>query len=185
MRYILTLLILFPTLLSVGVFQTCRKSHAPQIRVQVDPRQEKCLATMVYGEARGETISGKIAVAFSAINRKKRAKDKDICDIVLAPLQYSIFNDNAEFQKAATSFDIAPPVRNAIEEQAWQESMRVAKEVLREKYKDPTSGSTHYLAPVAMKKLGYKTPKWAKQYKQTGQIDNHIFFVPQYPKKAL
>lgn len=147
--------------------------------------EEKCLATMVYGEARGESIKGKIAVAFSAINRKLRNPNKDLCGIVLAKKQYSIFNGNDKLQKIATTFDLEPPMNNPIEMAAWEESLQVAKEIVNHKHKDPISGATHYIAPVAMKKLGYKTPKWAKQYKMVGQVDNHVFYVPYYPKKDL
>jgi hypothetical protein len=52
----------------------------------------------------------------------------------------------------------------------------VAQKVMRRYVPDPTKGSTHYLAPKAMEKLGYKYPKWSKEYKMVAVVDNHQFY---------
>lgn len=183
MRFTALLLLTIPSVLSFASYQKCIRVPISAPVAIIDTKQAKCLATMVYGEARGETTNGKIAVAYSAINRQKRSPNKGLCDIVLAPKQYSIFNGNSKLQKIATSFDIEPVQKNAQEELAWEESLQVAKAVLRKKYQDPTNGATHYISWKLMRQKGYKTPKWSQQYKTVGVIDSHTFYVPFYPTK--
>lgn len=170
----LLLLTIIPTVVGVSSMNNCKRGYDdPVIAARMD--ETKCLATMVYGEARGETYKGKIAVAWSAVNRKNKS-GKDLCDVVLAPKQYSIFNGNESFQKVATTFDIAPPTKNAIEQAAWEESWKVATEVVGRKHADPTQGATHYIAYDAMARLGYRIPRWAKEFQLTGKFDNHTFY---------
>lgn len=144
--------------------------------------QAKCLATMVYGEARGESVKGKVAVAYTALNR---AGNKTICEVVLAPKQYSIFNDNPSLRAAALSLRMNPKKKNVIEERAWEQSVEVAKAVLNEEVPDPTNGSTHYLAPEMMKSLGYIYPQWSKEFKLVAVVDNHHFYKPVDKKQMV
>ena len=75
-------------------------------------KQAKCLATTIYGEARGEALKGMVAVAYTAMNR---ARDKTVCAVVLAPYQYSIFNDNPALRAAAMSLHLEPKQKNIID----------------------------------------------------------------------
>jgi spore germination cell wall hydrolase CwlJ-like protein len=143
-------------------------------------KEISCLATMIYGEARGETAEGKVAVAYSAINRSGK---KTVCEVVLAPKQYSIFNNNPALREAALSIHIEPKQKNIQEVDAWEESMEVATKVIQRVVPDPTNGATHYLAPKLMKTLGYAYPRWALQYKVVAVIDNHTFYKQYYPRK--
>jgi spore germination cell wall hydrolase CwlJ-like protein len=147
---------------------------------QYQQAQEKCLATMVYGEARGEVKTGQVAVAYTALNR---AVNRSVCDVILAPKQYSIFNGNVELIAAAKSPDKNPDLKNEIDEESWKTAVEVARLVMNKEVTDPTKGSTHYLAPKVMKIKGYKYPKWSVQYKLVAVIDNHKFYKPYYPKK--
>jgi spore germination cell wall hydrolase CwlJ-like protein len=142
----------------------------------------KCLATMVYGEARGEKETGQVAVAYSAVNRAKGKKS--LCDVVLAPKQYSIFNNNPELRAAALSPTLPPARKNKIDQKSWENAVQVAEAVTKKKVPDPTKGSTHYLAPKAMAAFGYTYPKWSYQYTLVAVIDNHKFYKPYYPKKV-
>ena len=130
---------------------------------------------MVYGEARGEVKTGQVAVAYTALNR---AVNRSVCDVILAPKQYSIFNDNAELIAAAKSPDKNPDLKNEIDEESWKSAVEVARLVMNKEVADPTKGSTHYLAPKVMKIKGYKYPKWSKQYTLVAVIDNHKFYRP-------
>jgi spore germination cell wall hydrolase CwlJ-like protein len=140
---------------------------------KVDPTEHKCLATMVYGEARGEAIQGMVAVAYTAVNR---AAKKTVCDVVLAPKQYSIFNNNPALQAAATSLHVEPNQKNVIDRESWERSLKVAQDVLERRVPDPTNGATHYLAPKVMKIKNYRYPKWSKKYELVVVIDNHKFY---------
>jgi spore germination cell wall hydrolase CwlJ-like protein len=124
---------------------------------------------MIYGEARGESEQGMVAVAYTAVNR---AVKKRICQVVLAPKQYSIFNDNPALKAAATSLHIEPIQKNVIDTASWKTSMKIAKDVLKGKVKDPTGGSTHYVAYESLTRI----PHWTTVYHKTVVIDNHTFF---------
>lgn len=143
--------------------------------------EQKCLATMVYGEARGEKELGQVAVAYSAVNRARH--NKTLCDVVLAPKQYSIFNNNPALKAAAMSLHLPPKIKNPIDQTNWEQAQTVAENVAGRKVPDPTNGSTHYLAPKVMKAKGYVYPKWSYQYTLVTVIDNHKFYKPYYPKK--
>jgi spore germination cell wall hydrolase CwlJ-like protein len=143
----------------------------------------KCLATMVYGEARGERMAGQVAVAYSAVNRAQGKKS--LCDVVLAPMQYSIFNNNPALRAAALSLHVQPAQKNIIDQNSWSQAMHVAYLVAEKKVADPTRGSTFYLAPAVMKQRGWAYPRWARQYKMVAAVDNHHFYVPHYPKNKI
>ena len=138
-----------------------------------DPVQEKCLATMIYGEARGEALLGKVAVAYTAVNR---AAKKTVCAVVLAPKQYSIFNNNPKLQAVALNPKVAPPLKNIIDVASWNQSVGVASAVFRGNIPDPTDGATHYLAPKVMRSKKFRYPRWSKEYTQVAVIDNHHFY---------
>lgn len=163
-----------PSLICQGTLMYCPVTYEPH-----DPIQEKCLATMVYGEARGEAQQGQVAVAFTVLNRAVKARNKTVCDIVLAPKQYSIFNGNPALYAAATSKFIEPEQKNQIDEESWYRAVEVAQDVMRKHIQDPTDGATHYLAPKLMALKKYHYPKWSKQYTLVMVIDNHKFYKPE------
>jgi spore germination cell wall hydrolase CwlJ-like protein len=146
-----------------------------------EQKQAKCLATMIYGEARGEAERGMVAVAYTALNR---AANKTVCGVVLAPKQYSIFNGNPALRMAAMSLNMEPKQKNVIDNAGWKMAVKVAENVIMHKVPDPTNGSTHYLADKVMKMKGYKYPKWSKEYQMMAMIDNHKFYKP-VDKKAV
>lgn len=147
--------------------------HIGSLYKSVSKAQEKCLAVTIYGEARGESQKGKIAVAYTILNR---AVNRTLCQVALAPKQYSIFNDNPRLRAAATNLHIQPDQKNIIDQRSWQQSLQVAKMVLNNFVIDPTHGATHYLAPGLMKVKHYRYPKWSKQYKLVAVIDGHKFY---------
>ncbi len=172
MRCLILLLAISPTLLTPAERLTCNRNEYP-VQVKVDPKQAKCLATMIYGEARGESLKGKVAVAYTA---KNRAVKKTLCQVVLAPKQYSIFNNNPRLIAAALNPDVAPVQKNTIDQQSWIDSLEAAQIVLQGKSKDPTNGASHYVADKVMKSKGYIYPRWTKVFPQVAVIDNHRFF---------
>lgn len=168
MKHIFLSLAFIPFTIQTGSPVICLNIKPPP-----DPRQEKCLATMIYGEARGEVERGMVAVAYTAINRSAK---KTVCAVVLSPKQYSIFNNNPALKAAAVSTNLNPLQKNVIDVKSWERAKAIAKGVMRREIIDPTAGATHYLAPGLMKIKGYKFPKWSKQYKLTATIDNHKFY---------
>lgn len=181
MRYILISLAMIPTVLQVGCHSPNEwlPGRAGHGRGFVNPltveemKQAKCLATMVYGEARGESGKGKVAVAYTAMNR---AGKKTVCGVVLAPKQYSIFNDNPALKAAAMSLHLEPRQKNPIDKNSWTQSTEIAELVIRKQITDPTKGATHYLADKVMKIKGYKYPRWSREYQLVAIVDNHKFY---------
>jgi spore germination cell wall hydrolase CwlJ-like protein len=170
MRRLLLLLALIPTTIDV-VQQVPRIVPTPEAKV--DTAQVKCLAVTIYGEARSESEKGQVAVAYTVLNR---AVNKSLCQVALAPKQYSVFNNNPELRAAATSLHINPKQRNAIDQNSWDQALKVARMVMQKAVKDPTNGATHYIADRVMKSKGYTYPKWSRQYRVVAVIENHKFF---------
>jgi spore germination cell wall hydrolase CwlJ-like protein len=148
---------------------------------KIDLREHRCLAVMIYGEARGESKLGQYAVAYTAINRASGQKNGTVCSIVLAPGQYTIFNDNPAMRTAALNLKISPTRFGLSDKDAWERSQRIAQDALKQEIPDPTKGATNYLAPTLMKVLGYQWPPWTKKFKMTVVIENHHFFKPPSP----
>lgn len=146
--------------------------HPPLI---ADATQIDCLATMIYGEARGESRRGQVAVAHTAMNR---AVKRSLCDVVLAPKQYSVFNNNPGLRAAAMSSLLEPDQKNSVDQASWANAKLVAHDVYFGKTKDPTNGATFYVADKVMKSKRYRYPKWTKQYEVVAVIENHRFFKP-------
>lgn len=172
-KALLLFAVFVPTVVGYGELGYC-----PLVK-EFDLTEEKCLATMIYGEARGENLEGQIAVAYTARNRAGKAQNKTVCSVVLAPKQYSIFNDNPALRAAAMNPHIEPVQKNTIDQESWQNAIKVAQDVMRDQVDDPTNGATHYLAPKLMAIKKYRFPKWSFEYKMVAHIGNHKFYKPK------
>ena len=139
----------------------------------VDPHEKKCLAVTIWGEARGEPVVGRQAVGYTALNR---AVKKTVCAVVLAPKQYSVFNNSPALKAAAMSLVIDPHLKTSIDQKTWKEALQIAEDVLSRKVIDPVAGATNYLADKLMHQRGYSYPKWSKEYMQVASIGGHRFF---------
>lgn len=168
-RLIPLFLALIPTALHIGQNPT----NDIQAMIKVDTAQEKCLATVIYSEARGESLQGQVAVAFTVLNR---AVNRTLCQVVLSPKQYSAFNNNPALRAAALSKHLEPIQKNVIDKKSWEQSLTVARMVMANFVKDPSNGATHYIAPALMKIKHYHYPKWTKQYKLVAVINGHKFY---------
>lgn len=112
-----------------------------------------CLAMTIYGEARGESIQGQLAVAQVVVNRTKHPDfPSDVCAVTFQPKQ---------FAPAKKISDIAEP-------RAFLLALRIADEVLRNLPVDSTKGATHFFS-------GSHTPYWTQSMLVTGRIGDHIF----------
>lgn len=124
------------------------------------------LSMLIWGEARGEPVEGKFAVAWVVRNRvyANRKYGKGWNGVMLKKKQFSAFNE-------------LDPNREKIEEiwftiKTWKEfriSFEVAFQVYYSFGYDPTMGATHYFN----KRL---SPKWAKNMVKTAIIGNHVFY---------
>jgi spore germination cell wall hydrolase CwlJ-like protein len=127
------------------------------------------LARTLWGEARGESLAGQIAVAWTIRNRVNDGKAKSwwgegYAGVCQKPYQFSCWNrSDPNFAYLSGAKPI--PFRELAQARI------AADQVIDGKVPDPTGGATHYYAS-AMK----KAPAWAVKAKQTGVIGGHVFF---------
>jgi spore germination cell wall hydrolase CwlJ-like protein len=111
-----------------------------------------CLSAIIFGEARGESDIGKVATAYSAINRKADPNyPKDICSIMKQPYQYEFIKKKGIPDKRQIAY-----------------LMPLAQAILDGKVDDPTQGKKHFY------RFDLPTPRWAVG-KPKQRIGNHIF----------
>jgi N-acetylmuramoyl-L-alanine amidase len=113
-----------------------------------------CLSAIMFGEARGENDIGKVAVAFTAINRKADPSyPKDICQVMKQPYQYEFLSKYGMPSKQEIAY-----------------LMPLAEAILNGKINDPTRGAKFFHTKQIAK------PIWAKQKEIKVALGNHIFY---------
>ncbi|MCX5497505.1 cell wall hydrolase [Kaistia dalseonensis] len=126
--------------------------------------EQKCLATAIYFEARGESEKGELAVAQVVINRLKNpAYPKTICGVVY---------QNKDMRNACQFSFACDGIKDRITDEAsWARAQALAKEVVyQDNWWNPNVGSaTHYHA-------NYVKPRWARTMKKMQKIGHHIFY---------
>jgi spore germination cell wall hydrolase CwlJ-like protein len=135
----------------------------------VTEKDRDILARTLWGEARGESLAGQIAVAWTIRNRVDDGKLKSwwgegYAGVCQAPYQFSCWNKNdPNFAYLSGAKQI--PFRELAQ-------ARIAgDQVIDGKVSDPTGSSTHYYA-IAMK----TAPAWAAKATQTFKLGGHVFF---------
>lgn len=129
------------------------------------------LAKTVYGEARGVSFEGKIAVAHVVINRARKAgwwtrnedaiPDDTIAAACIDPKQFSCWNDgDPNLRKISL-------IRR--DDRVFQECEFAALGAILGHYPDPTSGSCHYHTSNVY-------PEWAIGHTSIGAIGHHVFY---------
>lgn len=137
--------------------------------MSVSEKDRDVLARTIWGEARGESTAGKVAVAWTIRNRVFDGKEKSwwgegYTGVCQAKYQFSCWNSNDPnypFLSGARQI----PLRELAQCRV------VADQVIDGKVPDPTGGATHYYA-IAMK----KAPAWSAKAKQTLKLGGHVFF---------
>jgi spore germination cell wall hydrolase CwlJ-like protein len=126
--------------------------------------QVNCLAQNIYFESRNQPKTGKIAVSQVVMNRVQSPLFPNTpCAVVKqqvwrrgkAVCQFSWFCDGKSDK----------PEDGPI----WNESIYLALGIYTKSYFDVTEGALWYHAT-------YVSPNWAKTYKQTVRINDHIFY---------
>ncbi len=126
-------------------------------------KQQKCLATGIYFEARGEPARGQAAVAQVILNRVRNPSyPNSICGVVY---QNKSWRNRCQFSFACDR--IRDKVNN---KRLWNLAEHIAKETTAGTiWLSQVGSSTHYHAT-------YVNPKWAKHMKRVGKIGLHIFY---------
>ncbi|AJD40282.1 cell wall hydrolase SleB-like protein [Rhizobium gallicum bv. gallicum R602sp] len=126
-------------------------------------REQQCLASGIYFEARGESVKGQAAVAQVILNRVRNpAYPKTICGVVY---QNEDWRNRCQFSFACDN------IRDRVNsENHWRVARDVAMAVTAGKIWLPQVGSaTHYHAV-------YVRPKWARTMEKVGRIGLHVFY---------
>jgi len=126
--------------------------------------EQKCLATAIYFEARGEPTKGELAVAQVVINRLKNpAYPNTVCGVVY---QNKNMRNACQFSFACDG--IADRITDAT---SWKRAQTLAKRVLNEDnwWNAEVGSSTHYHAT-------YVRPRWAKTMKKMQKLGHHVFY---------
>ena len=122
----------------------------------------RLLARLIYGEARGEPVQGRIAVACVVRNRVRRPSwwGRTWREVMLKPYQFSCFNPgDPNFRVVLTVSENDPLFRECV----W-----IAQGVILGILQDNTDGATHY-------HRWDRSPKWGRRMKATVTIGNHVF----------
>lgn len=133
-----------------------------------DEDEQRCLATAIYFEARGESEKGQKAVAEVILTRTRTpGRPGTICGVVFegahrkTGCQFSFTCDRAS--------DVAPA------NTAWLRAQRIAAEMLNGALDRLTSivrGATFYHARNV-------SPPWASRMVKVARIGSHIFYRPK------
>ena len=129
--------------------------------------ETEILAKTIYGEARGESLSGQEAVANVILNRVKMNLihpmwwGKSITEVCLKPKQFSCWNsDDPNFKLLQADLSAQP---------VYQICERIARRALAGVLKDNTKGATHYHSFRCH-------PLWARHLVPCAQIGHHLFY---------
>lgn len=121
------------------------------------------LARTVYGEARGESVLGMIAVAHVILNRVKAQSwfGKTIEGVCRKPWQFSCWNDNDPNLPKMKAVTLDDPV--------FQTCYYAALSAITWQHPDSTSGSCHYHTASV-------SPDWSEGHEPVAIIGVHKFF---------
>jgi N-acetylmuramoyl-L-alanine amidase len=125
------------------------------------------LACLIFGEARGEPVEGRIAVAWAVRNRVTWPVATRFGagwqGVILRPLQFSSFNANDPNSKK-----LLEPLKWGAEA-SWAACFEAACAVYFQLVPDPTGGANHYHTTGV-------APSWSRGVEPTAVIGNHRFF---------
>jgi spore germination cell wall hydrolase CwlJ-like protein len=125
------------------------------------------IRTLVF-EASGETEIGKVAVAYVILNRKRIGRwGHNIEDVVTSPGQFEPWMTRKSEIEGLSRTD-----------PRYLKAADIADAVLAGQIPDPTTGATHFLNPVIVRKRrGGSLPLWADSDGQP--IGRHVFYCPE------
>ena len=131
-----------------------------------------CLAKNIYFEARGESLTGKIAVANVTMNRVNHPKyPSTVCGVVTQAKWYINWKGNRLPRRNQCQFSWFCDGKSddPVDSATWLSSMHIARDVVQSKYGDITEGATHYHAT-------WVYPYWADSLNETVVINEHVFY---------
>jgi spore germination cell wall hydrolase CwlJ-like protein len=114
----------------------------------------QCMAGAIYFEAKGEPLSGQLAVAEVILNRSKSGRfPKTVCSVVKQPGQFSFVRGGR--------------VPTIAQNKQYRTALAVARVALADAWDSPASGAMYFHARGA-------AASWHRE--QVAAIGNHVFF---------
>jgi spore germination cell wall hydrolase CwlJ-like protein len=136
------------------------------------PAELDTMARTIAGEARGEPLSGQIAVAWVILNRARDPGPDWWGDSITAvchkPQQFSCWNPrdpNAPRIAALT-----------LDDNVFLKAMAAALLAITREAEDPTGGATHYCTIAPPSAHVVWPPRWAATMRHTIDIGSHRFY---------
>jgi len=126
------------------------------------------VARTIYGEGRGQSFEGQVAIGFVIFNRAKERK-QSVREVCLAPRQFSCWNLGDINRKIIETI--------TLQSKGFTRAYGIACLIMTEDLNDPTfnpeigRGANHYYNPDIVH------PNWAKNMKVLKTIDDHIFLT--------
>lgn len=129
------------------------------------------MASTILGEAAGEPLEGKQAVAAVIMNRARDHRWPDRPEeVCLQKMQFSCWNIGSP-----TLPRMFNP-KSFVSEEVWGDCLRAALEAIWGLIPDPTNGANHYLNPTVTRQIrGGTLPSWHNPAKITATIGAHEF----------
>lgn len=119
------------------------------------PRELQCLAGAVYFEAKGELLSGQLAVGRVIVARSKSGRfPNSYCGVVYQPSQFSFVRGSG----------MPGIVRSS---KQWKNAVAVAQIAHANSWRSPVEGALFFHA-------AYVSPGW--HLTRLGRVDNHVFY---------
>jgi spore germination cell wall hydrolase CwlJ-like protein len=127
------------------------------------------LARTLWGEARGEAVAGKQAVASVVLNRVRRARERggrywwgaSIEEVCRRPWQFSCWNESDPNRAKLEKVGMDNP--------AFRQCVRVASQAVAGTLDDATGGATHYHTAGI-------DPPWSRGRIPSATIGRHLFY---------
>ena len=146
----------------------------------VDNKQLKCLAENIFYEARGESITGKAAVARVVMNRVHHGFASTPCNVVYQATMVTKINEETldEYKVRLCQFSWVCENRQKINvnDPKYIQAMDIAYQVLAyDAYHEVLPRSALFFHNLTV------DPFWP--YKQVARIGNHIFYSKQKVKQ--
>lgn len=143
----------------------------PKVFYYVHPDDLHCLATAMYYEARDQSKKGQLAVAMVILNRvHTKGFPNTICGVVRAGVYTK--NGHIVLNHCAFSYNCDGLPEKPKNLEVWRQIKAYAWDIIHNQFyvKDPTKGALWYHAE-------WVRPEWAKEYKKTVKIGEHIFYA--------
>jgi spore germination cell wall hydrolase CwlJ-like protein len=143
-----------PALADAQEYATLSAAVAAQDMPSAADRELNCLAVGVYYEAKGEPLSGQLAVAEVILDRSTSGRfPRSVCSVIKQRGQFSFVRGGK----------LPTPPANA----AWRKAMAVAQVAQKDLWASPVDGALYFHAR-------YVRPSWKRA--RIGEVGNHVFY---------